>query len=172
MASGAQQPAGPGRAGPATRIVVALGKPVQGPGARRVESPERVLRMWEMLSEAGDELRLETVPPEALARIHALVKAVAAELQGAVSPALARELSHLIDGCGAEPSASEVRIEYASLLGWLAGLVIGMSAQLQGSRRELLMAGHLRGPGDSGSRLKDSGAQSAVVRTVWAEGDA
>ena len=33
MASGAQQLAGPGVAGPATRIVVALGKPVQGPGA-------------------------------------------------------------------------------------------------------------------------------------------
>ena len=145
MASGAQQPGPPGRAGPATRIVVALGKPVQGPGARRVEFPERVLRMWDMLSEAGDGLELETAPPEALARIHQLVKAAAAELQVSISPALAGELRHFIDGCAAEPSASEVRIEYASLLGWLAGLVIGIYAQLDDSKHELAISAHPRG---------------------------
>jgi hypothetical protein len=79
---------------------------------------------------------------------------------------LPRVSPQIIDGCAAEPSASEVRIEYASLLGWLAGLVIGMSAQLQGSRRELLLAGRLGGPGDPGSRLKDSGAQSAAVQAA------
>ena len=116
--------------------------------------PQRVLRLWEMLIGAGGELKLETLPPQALARIHQLVKAVTAELQDSVSPALAAELHHLIDGCEAQPSASEVRIEYASLLGWLGGLVTGMYTQLQDSKRDLLRAGRLRGggPGDPDSR--------------------
>ena len=134
-------PTGPGQVGPAARVVVALGRPVQGPGAPRVESPERLLRMWEMLSGVGDQLNLETMPPETLARIQRLLKTVTAELQRSVSPALAAELHHLIDDGGAGASASEVRIEYASLLGWLGGLVISMYAQLQDSKRELLLAG-------------------------------
>ena len=145
MASG-ERPAGPGQVGPdqvgpdqvgpATRVVVALGRPVQGPGARRVESPERVMRIWEMLYEAGDELKLETMPPETLARIRQVLNAVLAELQLSVSPALAGELRHLVGvgDDGAEVSASEVRIEYASLLGWLGGLVVGMYDQLQESK--------------------------------------
>lgn len=138
----------PDRIGPATHVVVALGRPVQGPGAPRVESPDRVLRIWEMLSGVGDELNLQTMPPETLARIRRLLRTVTAELERSVSPALAEELHHLIgDGDAAEASASEVRIQYASLLGWLGGLVISMYTQLQESKRELLMAGH---PGRSG----------------------
>ena len=121
-----------------------------------MESPERVLRMWEMLSGVGDELKPETMPPETVARIHRLLKTVTAELQHSVSPALAGELRHLIDDGGAGASASEVRIEYASLLGWLGGLMIGMYSQLEDSERELLMAGHLGGPGDPGSRAERS----------------
>lgn len=143
MASGGQQPAEPDLAGPATRVVVALGRPAHGPGACRVESPERVMRIWEMLIEAGDELKPETLPPETLARVQRLLKAASAELQRSVSPALARELRQLIDCGGAEPSASEVRIEYASFLGWLGGLVVGMYSQLQDARDGLRMAGQL-----------------------------
>ncbi len=154
MTSGAR-PAEPGRIGPATRVVVALGSPAQGPGAPRVESPERVLRMWEMLSGVGDELKLETMPPQTRARIRQLLRTVTAELQRSVSPVLAGELHHLIDDDGgAEPSAAQLRIEYASLLGWLGGLVISMYTQLQDSRRELAMA---RQFGEAPSRRIDTG---------------
>ena len=63
MASGERQPAEQDLAGPATRIVVALGRPAQGPGARRVESPDRVLRMWDMLNEAAGEGANVAAPP-------------------------------------------------------------------------------------------------------------
>lgn len=63
MASGERQPAEQDLAGPTTRIVVALGRPAQGPGARRVESPDRVLRMWDMLNEAAGEGANVAAPP-------------------------------------------------------------------------------------------------------------
>jgi Bacterial proteasome activator len=166
VASGAR-PAGPDQAGPArigpdTHVVVALGRPVQGPAAPRVESPERVLRLWEMLSGVGDELNLQTMPPETLARIRRLLQTVTEELRRSVSPPLAEELRDLIgDGGGTDASASEVRIQYASLLGWLGGLVISMYTQLQDAKRELLTAEHLGGPGDPGSRATRSAGGAA-----------
>ena len=148
MADGEEQPAGRDQVVPMSRIVVALGRPAQGPGACRVESPERVVRMWELLNEAGGELHLEIMPPESLARVQRLPKAVSAELERSVSPALAEELRHLIDCVGGEPDAAEVRIEYASLLGWVGGLVIGMYSQLEDARRHQRMAGTFgSGPG-------------------------
>jgi Bacterial proteasome activator len=141
MASG-ERPAGPDQAGLATRVVVALGRPVSGPGAPRVESIERVMRMWEMLNGIGDELKPQTLSPQTMAHLHQLFKDVTAELERSVSPALGQELRHLIDGTGAHTSASEVRIEYASLLGWLGGLVISMYSQLEDSKRELATAAH------------------------------
>lgn len=153
---------GPDRIGPATRVVVALGRPVQGPGAPRVESPERVLRIWEMLSGLGDELNLQTMPPETLARVRQLLQTVIEELRRSVSPPLAGELRDLIgDGGGAEVSASELRIQYSGLLGWLGGLVISMYGQLQDSKRELLLAEHLGGPVNPGSRAAGSAGGAA-----------
>jgi len=139
MASGGQQPAGPDLAGPATRVVVALGRPTDGPQACRVESPERVMRVWEMLSEAGEGLQPATMAPAGLARVQRLLGSARAELQRSVSPALVRELRQLIDCSEAERSASEVRIEYASVLGWLSGLVAGMYSQLQDARDDLVL---------------------------------
>ena len=144
------------RIGPDARVVVALGRPVQGPGAPRVESPERVLRMWEMLYAVSDDLKLETMPPETLARIRQLLETATTEPRRSISPALARELDHLIGDGGSEASASEVRIQYASLLGWLGGLVIGMYRQLEEAKRDLLLAEHRGGPGDPESRAAGS----------------
>ena len=49
-------------------------------------------------------------------------------------------------GCGeAEPAAAEVRLDYASQLGWVGGLVIGMLSQLEAARDDPHMAG--RSPG-------------------------
>lgn len=164
MASGEQRPAGRDRVVPMPRVVVALGRPAQGPGACRVESPERVVRMWELLNEAGGELHLDTMPPESLARVQRLLKAVSAEIERSVSPALAEELRHLVDFDGAEPDAGEVRIEYASLLGWLGGLVIGMYSQLEDTKHDPHMAGHAPGGGQPGGDARpgtDAGPRGA-----------
>jgi hypothetical protein len=167
MVSG-ERPAGLVQVGSATRVAVALGRPVQGSGAPRVESPERVVRAWEMLIGINDELKLETLPPETVARVRELLKTVTAELQRSVSPALAGELRHLLGDDEAGASASEVRIQYASLLGWLGGLVVSMYSQLEGSKRQLLPAEHLGGldgPGSgAGPRRPASGAAPGASR--------
>jgi hypothetical protein len=150
MAGGVRKPTGRDQVGPASRIVVALGRPAHGPKACLVESPERVVRMWALLNEAGGDLHLETMPPESLARVQRLLKGVSAELEGSVSPALAGELHHLVHWGGAELDASEVRIEYASLLGWASGLVIGMYSQLEDARRHPHLAGAPGGGPGSG----------------------
>ena len=64
--------------------------------------------------------------------------------------ALPEELRHLVDWNGAEPDAAGVRIECASLLGWLGGRVIGMYSQLEDSRRHEHMADHTSGSGVGG----------------------
>lgn len=134
MASAGQRPAELAETMPMPRIVVVLGRTAPGGKAYRVESPDRVLRMWALLNEAGSELHAQALPPQSLARIQRLLKAVRAELERSVSPALAGELRHLLGFGGAEPDAAEVRIEYASLLGWVGGLVIGMLGQLEAAQ--------------------------------------
>jgi hypothetical protein len=58
--------------------------------------------------------------------------AVTVELERSVSPALTDELGHLIRKAGTAPhTAAELRIEYASLLGGISGLVIGMLNELE-----------------------------------------
>lgn len=136
MASAEQRPAGRAKIVPMPRIVVALGRPARGGKAYRVESPDRVLRLWALLNEVGNELHAQTLPPESPARVQRLLKAVRAELERSVSPALADELHHLLDRGGAEPDAAEVRIEHASLLGWTGGLVIGMLSQLEAAQHD------------------------------------
>jgi hypothetical protein len=115
-----------------TRPVVVLGSPPGAPGACRVEEPDRLLRVWGMLSAASEELHKVKLPPEAVARLQRQLKTAIAELEHSVSPALAGELDYLTRQNDPTPATtSELRIEYASLLGWTSGLVIAMLDQLQ-----------------------------------------
>jgi len=99
----------------------------------RKQRPELAQAEAEKLR-AGSELQAQALPPQSLARVHRMLMAVQAELERSVSPALAGELHRLLDGGGAEPSAAEVRMEYASLLGWAGGLVIAMLGQLEAAQ--------------------------------------
>ena len=87
-----------------------------------------------MLNKAGSELHPQALPPQSAARVHRMLMAVQAELERSVSPDLASELHRFLDGSGAEPSAAEVRIEHAGLLGWVGGLVIAMLGQLEAAQ--------------------------------------
>lgn len=128
-----QQPAGHGVTAP--RLAIVLGGPAGTRRTCRVEAPDRVLRMWELLNTADDELHRVTLPPGAATRLQQQLEAVTTELERSVSPALARELRHLIGTGGTiPPTAAELRIEYASLLGWTGGLLIGMLSQLEAAR--------------------------------------
>ena len=90
-------------------------------------------------------------------RLQRLLDVVRAELDRSVSPALADELHRLVFPGDEEPSAAQLRMEYASLLGWASGLVVAMLDQL--AEAVLPMSGQNRrrviadGPGPAGCRL-------------------
>ena len=110
-----------------THPVVVFGGPAGASDACRVEEPDRLLRVWGMLSAASEELHKVELPPEAMARLQRQLKTATAELEQSVSPALAGELDYLTRENDTIPATTgELRIEYASLLGWTSGLVIAM----------------------------------------------
>lgn len=140
MVSAAGRQSGRPDSMPPPKVVVVLGGPDREGNAYRVESLDRVLRMCALLSEAGEEFRQVTLPPEALDRVRRQLKAVTAEIDRSVSPALVGELHHLLGPGGAEHDMAEVRIEYTALLGWVSGLVIGILSQLEAARNDLYLA--------------------------------
>ena len=115
------------------RVVIVLDAARAGE-AYRVEAPDRVLRMFGLLTAARDELDLTSAPPEGRARVQRLLETVSRELERSVSPALADELHELVRRPEAVPGAAELRIEYSSLLGWASGLVVAMLDQLASAR--------------------------------------
>jgi Protein of unknown function (DUF2587) len=122
-------PGGPGGPGPADRVVIALGPGGLGKTCR-VESPGRVLRLWALLNATGEELHVQDLPAASRAGVKRQLTAVTAELSRCVSADLAAELGNLWQPGDGVPGAAELRIDYALVLGWLGGLVIGMLEQL------------------------------------------
>ncbi len=117
------------------RLAVLIGGSADASRVCRVDSPDRLLRIWALLNSADDELHQVTLPPGAVARLQRQFDALVAELERSLSPALADELRHLVSRKEAtDPTADELRLEYVSLLGWTGGLVIGMLSQLEVAR--------------------------------------
>ena len=97
----------------------------------RVDAPDRVLRIWALLGNAADDLRQAALPSEAIARLGRQLDAAVAEMETSLSPALAGELHRLIrPGRNAELSADELRVEYAAVLAWTAGLLTEVLSQI------------------------------------------
>ncbi len=136
MVSTAQRPARQDESVPAPRLVVALGRPDREGRKFWVASPDRLLRMLALLTEAADEVRLVSLPPQSLFRLRRLLIAVSAEVERSVSPALADELHRLLGHGGTEPDAAELRVELVALLGWVSGLAIGMLSQLENAAND------------------------------------
>jgi len=143
---------GTGKAGPskqpggqevtAPRLVVVLGRSADASRICRVDAPCRVLRIWALLNRADDELHQASLPPGAAARLQRQLDALTGELERSVSPALAAELRHLISqGKAAVPTAGELRVEYASLLGWTGGLVIEMLSRIEVASEKVTRSG-------------------------------
>ena len=109
-------------------MAVVLDRPAD---VSRVDAPDRILRIWAMLRNADGELHQVSLQPEMMARLQRQFGALTAELERSLSPALASELHHIIDRDGdTEPTADELRVEYASLLGWTVGLVMEILTQI------------------------------------------
>jgi hypothetical protein len=91
-----------------------------------------------MLRNADGELRQASLRPEMMARLQRQFGALTAELERSLSPALASELHHIIDWDGdTEPTADELRVEYASLLAWTVGLVIELLTQIDAASAKI-----------------------------------
>jgi Protein of unknown function (DUF2587) len=115
----------------APRLVIALDRQTTGRGACRVEAPARMLRMWTVLNAANDELHQAAPTPGALRRLRRSLQVIRTELERSVSAPLADELSNLLPPQETWPSIDELRIECAGLLGWTAGLALGMLDRVQ-----------------------------------------
>jgi len=133
MGAGKAGPGKPGgRAVTVPRLAVVLGRPADASRICRVDAPGRVLRIWALLYHADDELHQASLPPAAAPRLQRQLDALTGELERSVSPELAGELRHLIrHSQAAAPTADELRVEYASLLGWTGALVIEMLSQIE-----------------------------------------
>jgi hypothetical protein len=116
-----QSPVSHGAAAP--RLAVVLDRPAGTRHADRVEAPDRVLRMRELLRTGDDELHRVTSPPEAAARLQQQLETVTTELERSVSPELAGELRHLTgtDGTAAPTSGTAHRIRQPARLDRCAG---------------------------------------------------
>ncbi len=133
---GGTKPAVPGGQPDATvvtppRLAVTIGRPADASRVCRVDAPDRVLRIWAMLSNANDDLHQASLRPGEVARLRRQLDALTAELERSLSPALADELRLLAGRTDDdELTADELRIEYATLLAWTIGLVIGILSEI------------------------------------------
>jgi hypothetical protein len=144
-ASSGKQPGG--QAVMAPRLAVVLGRSADASRICRVEAPSRVLRIWALLNDADKELHQVSLPPAAAPRLQQQLDALTGELEQSVSPALASELQHLIrEGQAGAPTSDELRVEYASLLGWTGGLVIGMLSQIEVASEKVARSSHRTQP--------------------------
>jgi len=129
------------------RLAVVLGRQTDADRICRVDEPDRVLRIWALLNDADNELHQVSLPPAAAPRLQRQLDALTGELERSVSPALAGELRHLIpQGQATAPTADELRVEYASLLGWTGGLVIGMLSQIEVTSEKVARSSHRTQP--------------------------
>ena len=118
-----------------------------------VESPGKVMRIGSMIKQLLEEVRQTELDEPSRERLREIYETSISELSESLSPDLQEELARLalpFDNDHA-PSAPELRIAKAQLVGWLEGLFHGIQATLfaqQMAARQQLeqMRGQL-GPG-------------------------
>jgi hypothetical protein len=143
---GGTKPAGPAgqpeaEAAAPLRLAVVMDRPADASRICRVDAPDRVLRIWAMLSIADGELHQASLRPEMTARLQRQLDTLTAELERSLSPALAGELHRIIDWeHDTEFTADELRVEYATLLAWTVGLVIEILIQIDAAGAKTVRA--------------------------------
>lgn len=125
----AVQPVGQSAEQPPRLAVIIGGQPGHS-SEWRIDDPDRVMRAWSMLTASGQELHQVNLPPGAESRLGRQLRAVIAELERSLSPALTAELHRLLSA-SAEPTPAELRVAYAGVSGWTGGLVVAILSQLE-----------------------------------------
>lgn len=97
-----------------------------------VDHPAKVMRIGAMLRQLLEEVRATTLDEPSRDRLREIYATSINELGSALSPDLQGELSRLTLPFSGDvtPSAAELQIAKAQLVGWLEGLVQGMQAML------------------------------------------
>ena len=120
-----------------------------------IEHPAKVMRVGTMMRQLLEEVRLATLDEPSRDRLREIYATSVAELGTALSPDLREELGRLALPFAedAAPSADELRIAQAQLVGWLEGLIQGIQATLfaQQMAAQQQLAGMRRGELESGA---------------------
>ena len=97
-----------------------------------VESPGKVMRIGSMIKQLREEVRGGELDEPSRERLREIYETSVSELSSALSPDLRAELARLTHPfAGTEPpSAPELRVAKAQLVGWLEGLFHGIQATL------------------------------------------
>ena len=97
-----------------------------------VDHPAKVMRIGAMMKQLLEELRSMELDAPSRDRLRDIYDTSVSELGAALSPDLREELGRLaLPFSAAEtPTAAELQIAKAQLVGWLEGLVQGMQAML------------------------------------------
>jgi len=114
-----------------------------------IEHPAKVMRVGTMMKQLLEEVRAAGLDEASRDRLKEIYETSVDELGSALSEDLRNELGRLAlsFGEGEAPSADELRIAQAQLVGWLEGLVQGIQATLfaQQMAAQQQLAGMRRG---------------------------
>ena len=117
---------------PIERAEVEVVDPVDEEIDETVDHPAKVMRIGAMMKQLLEELRSMELDEPSRHRLRDIYDTSVTELGAALSPDLREELGRLALPFSADetPTAAELQIAKAQLVGWLEGLVQGMQAML------------------------------------------
>ncbi|WP_442873890.1 bacterial proteasome activator family protein [Actinomycetospora sp. NBC_00405] len=97
-----------------------------------VEEPAKVMRIGMMIKQLLEEVRGTDLDDASRGRLREIHASSLRELETALSPELREELARLVEPFAADepPSAGELRVAQAQLVGWLEGLFHGIQTAL------------------------------------------
>ncbi len=128
----------------------------------RIDSPGKILRIGTMLKRLLGEVRAMELDEASRIRLREIYDMSVGEVSGALSPELRNELARLATPFeqAEPPSAAELQVAKAQLVGWLEGLISGMQAMLfaqeSAARRQLdAMRAELVAPPEGGPEMAD-----------------
>ncbi len=121
--------------GPGTMSGNRTDQQMPGKGQLQVSSigePAKLMRIGGMIKQLLDEVRSAPLDAEARARMADIHERSVRELESGLSPELAAELHRirLPFADGETPSAPELRVAQAQLVGWLEGVFHGLQAAM------------------------------------------
>ena len=113
-------------------VVEAPAPAAAAPPQESVDSPAKVMRVGTMLKQLLEEVRTADLDEASRDRLRDIYETSVAELGSSLSPDLREELSRLALPFTDDdvPSAMELQIAQAQLVGWLEGLIQGIQATM------------------------------------------